>query len=187
MERSSALYHVQRIHSMTRGLRIPIAWPHDGAQHDKGSGLPLSQQYKNFGANMMARHAHNHGTDHNNVEPALEELRELMFHGKLIIAGHNNELLEEMRHYHRDEDFRLVKQRDDLVSALRYSTMMRRHGKARSECEGVGFGPMPYARQQRDRSESRRWPAGSTSTSGQGGSDRGPRISLRLFPACASA
>jgi phage terminase large subunit-like protein len=120
MERSSALYHVQRIHSMTRGLRIPIAWPHDGAQHDKGSGLPLAQQYKNFGANMMGRHAVNHGTDHNNVEPALEELRELMFHGKLIIAGHNNELLEEMRHYHRDEDFKLVKQRDDLVSALRY-------------------------------------------------------------------
>jgi phage terminase large subunit-like protein len=152
MERSTPLYHVQRIHSMTRGLRIPIAWPHDGAQHDKGSGLPLSQQYKNFGANMMGRHAHNHGTDHNNVEPALEELRELMFHGKLIIAGQNNELLEEMRHYHRDEDFRLVKQRDDLVSALRYATMMRRYGKARSECEGIGFGPMPYAHQQRDRS-----------------------------------
>jgi hypothetical protein len=34
MERSSALYHVQRIHSMTRGLRIPIAFPHDGHTHD---------------------------------------------------------------------------------------------------------------------------------------------------------
>jgi hypothetical protein len=44
MERSSALYHVQRIHSMSRGLRIPIAWPHDGNQHDKGSGLPLAMQ-----------------------------------------------------------------------------------------------------------------------------------------------
>jgi hypothetical protein len=39
-----------------------------------------------------------------------------------------------------------------LVSALRYAVMMRRHGKARSECEGIGFGPMPYAQQQRDRS-----------------------------------
>ena len=29
MERSSALYHVQRIHSMTRGLKVPIAWRHD--------------------------------------------------------------------------------------------------------------------------------------------------------------
>ena len=47
---------------------------------------------------MMARHASNHGTNHNNVEPALEEMRELMFSGKLIIAGHNSELIEELRH-----------------------------------------------------------------------------------------
>lgn len=50
MARSSALYHVQPIHSMTRGLRVPIAWPHDGNQHDKGSGLSLFHQYKSFGA-----------------------------------------------------------------------------------------------------------------------------------------
>jgi hypothetical protein len=61
MTRSSALYHVQRIHSMTRGLRIPCSFPHDGHSADKGSGLPLAMQYKNFGANMMAKHATNHG------------------------------------------------------------------------------------------------------------------------------
>ena len=152
MERSSALYHCQRIHSMTRGLKIPIAWPHDGNQHDKGSGLPLAQQYKNFGANMMARHAVNHGTDHNNVEPALEEMRELMYSSKLAIAGHNTELLEELRAYHRDENFRIVKQRDDLVSALRYAIMMKRSGKPLAECDGVGYGNMPYAGHRRDRS-----------------------------------
>ena len=153
MERSSALYHVQRIHSMTRGLRVPIAWPHDGAVHDKGSGLPLALQYKGFGANMMSRHAFNHGTQQFNIEPALEEMREMMFAGKLTIAGHNSELLEELRTYHRDEDFRIVKQRDDLVSALRYAIMMRRSGRTRSECDGVGFGTMPYAGQRRDRSQ----------------------------------
>jgi phage terminase large subunit-like protein len=151
MERSSALYHVQRIHSMTRGLRIPIAWPHDGATHDKGSGLPLAQQYKNFGANMLPRHATNHGTQHNNIEPALEEMRDLMFAGKLTIASHNNELLDELRNYHRDENFRIVKQREDLVSALRYAIMMRRSGKALSACEGVGFGNMPFAGQRPER------------------------------------
>jgi hypothetical protein len=71
IERSSALYHVQRIHSMTQGLRIPVAWPHDGATHDKGSGLSLAGQYKGFGANMLPKHATNHGTSHYNVEPAL--------------------------------------------------------------------------------------------------------------------
>jgi phage terminase large subunit-like protein len=155
MERSSALYHVQRIHSMTRGLRIPVAWPHDGAQHDKGSGLSLSMQYKNFGANMMAGHAVNHGTKMNAVEPALEEMREMMFGGKLTIAGHNNELLEEIRNYHRDEDFKIVKQRDDLVSALRYAIMMRRQGLLLSSCDGVGYGNMPYAHQHSSRGHSR--------------------------------
>ena len=103
---------------------------------------------------MMPTHARNHGTDHNNVEPALEEMRELMFTGKLAIAGHNNELLEELRAYHRDDNFRLVKQRDDLVSALRYAIMMKRSGKPLSECDGVGYGHaiMPFAGQYRDRS-----------------------------------
>ncbi|WP_445215680.1 terminase large subunit domain-containing protein [Bradyrhizobium sp. Pa8] len=149
MERSSALYHTQRIHSMTRGLRVPIAWPHDGNQHDKGSGLSLSLQYKNFGANMMSSHAVNHRTKTNAVEPALEEMREMMFGGKLAIASHNGELLEEMRNYHRNEDFKLVKHRDDLVSALRYGIMMRRQGKALHECDGIGYGAMPFAEQRR--------------------------------------
>jgi phage terminase large subunit-like protein len=161
MERSSALYHTQRIHSMTRGLRIPIAWPHDGASHDKGSGLPLAQQYKGFGANMLPKHATNHGTQHNNIEPALEEMRELMFAGKLVIAGHNHELLDELRNYHRDENFKIVKQREDLVSALRYAIMMRRSGKALQECEGVGFGTMPYAAQRPNRSAVQRFAIGS--------------------------
>ncbi len=145
-----ALYHVQRIHSMTKGLRFPIAWPHDGSAHDKGSGQPLAGQYKAYGANMMARHAVSHGTKLNSVEPALAEIRELMMLGKLTIAGHNHKLLEEPRHYHRNEDFKIVKQRDDLISAFRYAVMMRRYGKSRSECDGVGYGgpAMPFAAQR---------------------------------------
>ena len=149
MDRSSALYHVQRIHHMTQGLRIPVAWPHDGSTHDKGSGLSLSSQYKSFGANMMASHAVNHGAKTNNVEPALAEIRELMYTGKLTIGSHNGELLEELRHYHRDEDFKIIKQRDDLICALRYAIMMKRHGREWAECDGVGYGAMPYAAQRR--------------------------------------
>jgi phage terminase large subunit-like protein len=149
MQGSSALYHTQRIHSMCRGLRIPIAFPHDGHVRDLGSGMALAQQYKNFGANMMAKHATNHGTNENRVEPGLQEIRELMFCGKLHIAGHNTELIEQMRTYHRDQDFRVVKERDHLIDAMRYAIMMRRSGRARSECDGVGFGTMPFAGQRR--------------------------------------
>jgi phage terminase large subunit-like protein len=152
MQQSSALYHTQRIHSMTRGLRIPISWPHDGNVHDKGSGLALAQQYRNFGANMLPRHAMNHGTTDYRVEPGLQEIRELMFTGKLHIGGHNSELIEQMRGYHRDQDFRLVKERDHLIDAMRYAIMMKRSGRARSECDGIGYGAAPYAGQRRDRS-----------------------------------
>jgi phage terminase large subunit-like protein len=152
MERSSALYHVQRIHSMTRGLRIPIAWPHDGSVHDKGSGLPLAGQYKSFNANMLPKFATNHGTNHFNIEPALEELRASWYAGTMTIAPHNAELIEELRHYHRDENFKIVKQRDDLISALRYAYMMRRSGKLRSECDGIGGSGLPFAGQRADRS-----------------------------------
>jgi Terminase RNaseH-like domain len=97
---------------------------------------------------MMADHAVNHGTKTNAVEPALEEMRQMMFEGKLTIAGHNNELIEELRNFHRDENFKIVKQRDDLVSALRYAIMMRRHGKMLDDCDGIGYGPLPYSAQR---------------------------------------
>ena len=98
---------------------------------------------------MLGSHAVNHGTKTNAVEPALAEMREMMFGGKFTIAGHNHEFLEELRNYHRDEDFRIVKQRDDLVSAVRYAIMMKRYGKALSDCEGIGYGAMPFAGQNR--------------------------------------
>src|SRR5689334_8776082 len=56
--------------------------------------------------------------------------------------------MDELRNYHRDEDFRVVRQRDDMVRALRYAIMMRRHGKALQECEGIGHGGLLYAVQR---------------------------------------
>jgi hypothetical protein len=42
-----------------------------------------------------------------------------------------------------------VKQNEDLVSAFRYATMMRRLGRTIAETDGVGYGPMQYAGKQR--------------------------------------
>jgi phage terminase large subunit-like protein len=147
MDRSSAQYHTQRIHNMTGGLRVPIAWPHDGHVHDKGSGLALADQYKSFGANMLPSHAVNHGAGNYAFEPALEELRAMMYGDTLVINPCNRELLDELRNYHKDDDFRIVKQMDDMVSALRYATMMRRSGKPLEQCRGIGYGTLPYAYQ----------------------------------------
>ena len=61
--------------------------------------------------------------------------------GKFTIASHMGELTEEILNYHRDEDYKIVRQRDDLISAARYAFMMRRKGKGLSQCEGYGRSP----------------------------------------------
>ena len=73
MERGEAFYHVKRIAGMCRGLRIPIAWPHDGLQHEKGSGVALADVYRRVGAPMLATHAENKGGGYH-TEPAIEEM-----------------------------------------------------------------------------------------------------------------
>ena len=140
MERAEAFYHVKRLAGLCRGLRIPIAWPHDGLQHEKGSGQQLAQIYKRLGAPMMDSHAENHGGGFH-TEPAIEEMCGFMKLGKFTIANHRSELTEEILSYHRDEDYKIVRQRDDLISAARYAFMMRRKGKSLTQCEGYGRTP----------------------------------------------
>lgn len=71
-ERSSALYHVQRIHSMTRGLRMAVAWPQDGLQTERASGQGIITQYIGYGLNAMKHYAVNGGTGKDNsVEPGI--------------------------------------------------------------------------------------------------------------------
>ena len=126
MERSEAFYHVKRIASMCRGLRVPICWPHDGLQHEKGSGLPLADVYRRCGAPMLSKYAQNHGSDNYHTEPAIEEMIGYMKRGCFTIASHMSELGEEILSYHRDEDYKIVRLRDDLISAARYAFMSRR-------------------------------------------------------------
>ena len=51
---------------------------------------------------MMPKHALNGGTTNYSVE--LQEIRDMMYDGRLTIAPHNYELSDELRNYHRDED-----------------------------------------------------------------------------------
>lgn len=140
MERSEALYHVKRIAGMCRGLRIPIAWPHDGYTHEKGSGVELAEVYRRVGAPMLGKHAENKGGGYH-TEPAIEEMIGYMKRNAFFIASHMTELGEELLSYHRDEDYKIVRLRDDLISAVRYAFMMRRHGKVLDEVESYGKAP----------------------------------------------
>jgi phage terminase large subunit-like protein len=140
MERGEAFYHVKRIAGLCRGLRIPIAWPHDGLQHEKGSGQPLADVYRRLGGPMLGTHAQNNGGNYS-VEPPIEEMCGYMKRGCFTIANHMGELAEEILNYHRDEDYKIVRLRDDLISAVRYGFMMRRQGKPLDVCEDYGRAP----------------------------------------------
>lgn len=118
-----------------KGAWIPVAWPHDGLQHDKGSGEQLAEQYKKHGVNMLkdrATHAPQkgepEGSGGNGVEAGLMDMLDRMQTGRLKVAKHLHDWWEEFRLYHR-KDGKVVKEGDDLMSATRYALMMLRHAK----------------------------------------------------------
>jgi len=103
---------------------IPVAWPHDGLQHDKGSGEQLAAQYRAQGlALTVDRATFDDGT--NGVEAGVSEMLQRMQTGRWRVFSTCSAWLEEFRLYHRDEGL-IVKERDDLLSASRYAMMMRR-------------------------------------------------------------
>ncbi len=106
------------------GAWIPCAWPHDGLQHDKGSGEQLAAQYRDAGLVMMTDRAE-HAEGGNGVEAGIMGMLQAMQTGQFRVFEHLHEWFEEFRLYHR-KDGKLVKVRDDLMSATRYAYMMRR-------------------------------------------------------------
>lgn len=107
---------------------VPTAWPHDGNQHEKGGGEVLKEQYADEGFDMLREHA-TWPEGGNKVEPGIQALRELMLDGKLHVFETCVEFFDEFRLYHRDENGKIVKLNDDIISALRYAYMMRRYAK----------------------------------------------------------
>lgn len=104
---------------------IPWAWPHDGLQHDKGSGEQLATQYRNQGLAMLPQRA-TFPNGSNGVEAGVMEMLDRMQTGRLKVFSHLNNWFEEFRLYHRNEDGKIVKVHDDLLSATRYAMMMLR-------------------------------------------------------------
>lgn len=111
---------------------VPTAWPHDGLQHDKGSGEQLAQQYANAGLRMLKDRATHppkpgepEGSGGNGVEAGLMEMLERMQTGRFKVFANLDDWFSEFRLYHR-KDGRIVKQNDDLMSATRYALMMKR-------------------------------------------------------------
>ncbi len=111
------------------GNWVPWAWPHDGLQHDKGSGEQLAEQYRRYGLNLLAERATwPDGT--NGVEAGLMEMLTRMEEDRWKVFEDCDYWLEERRMYHRDKG-KVVKLKDDVISASRYALMMLRFATTR--------------------------------------------------------
>lgn len=103
---------------------LPWAWPHDGLQHDKGSGEQLAKQYATAGLRMLPKRAtFEDGT--NGVEAGIFEMLDRMQTGRFKVFRSCPLWMAEKRLYHR-RDGQIVKLMEDLISASRYGVMMKR-------------------------------------------------------------
>ena len=103
-----------------RGKTIPIVYPHDGDNTEKGTGETLAQMYMNSGVKMIGRFTNPDGTNH--VEPGLMEMLERFRTGRLQVFDNLKPWFEEFRRYHRKKG-KIHKEFDDLMDATRYAAI----------------------------------------------------------------
>jgi phage terminase large subunit-like protein len=113
---------------------IPIAWPHDGLNTEKGSGTSLAQIYRDNGVNLLSERFTNppgegqeEGQGGNKIWPGLIEMNQAMLTGKFKVFSNLSDWFIEKAGYHCDKKGDLVKKGEDLMSATRYAYMSRRH------------------------------------------------------------
>jgi phage terminase large subunit-like protein len=120
------------------GAWVPVAWPHDGLQHEKGTGEQLRAKYIDAGVNFLNAKATNppqdgqkEGEGGNSVEASLLEMVDRMETGRFKVFRTCTKFLAEKSMYHRDKLGKLVKTDEDVLSSCRYAVMMLRHATTR--------------------------------------------------------
>lgn len=114
---------------------VPTSWPHDGLQTEKGSAKQQRSYYESSGWEMLPQHA-TWESGGMGVEQGIMEIYNLLNLGRMRICESLTDLIEEFLQYHRDDNGKIVKIKDDLLSALRYAYMMRRY--AIQKCD-IGY------------------------------------------------
>jgi phage terminase large subunit-like protein len=119
------------------GAEVPVAYPKDAGDRDRGTGVPIARLYKQQGLKLLHDHA-THPEGGVSTEAGIMEWDERERTGRLKVARHLSDWLEERRMYHR-KDGQIVKVKDDLMSATRVGLMMKRFAKSVQ----LGGGPPP--------------------------------------------
>lgn len=120
------LVHAAAIKPWTK-WDVPVAWPRDALQHDKGGSCEqLAHQYKDHGLRMLSEPAAFPDKRGHGVEAGISVMLERMRTDRFKVDANLALWFEEFRMYHR-KDGQIVKQFDDLLDATRYAIMMLRY------------------------------------------------------------
>lgn len=144
--KATAIIHAAAIKA--RG-DIPVAWPKDGHQSDKGTGINLAEQYRDQGVSMLPDYFRNKPSiadekGNFSVEAGVQELYQRMETGRFRVFTHLNEWFQEFRQYYR-KDGKINPVNDDLLSATRYGACsIERFGKTPSESKFAFSGQINY-------------------------------------------
>ena len=112
----------------TIGAAVPVAWPHDGnVRGDRNTGDTMISLYKAQGLAVLPMHA-TWPDGGFSTEAGIAQLQERMATNRFKVANHLTEFFEEFRLYHR-KDGQIVKERDDVLSAVRIGVMMARFAR----------------------------------------------------------
>lgn len=125
-----------------RDAWMPIAWPHDGINTDKGSGVPLADLYRAEGLNFLTEKFSNppspgqmEGKGGNGVEVGLFNIHTAMEEGRFKVFSNQVDWFEEKNMYHRKTmaggKSKIVDLREDLMSATRYAYQSQRFARTR--------------------------------------------------------
>lgn len=125
-----------------RGNWIPVAWPHDGLQHENGTGEALIKPFRDHGVNALADYAHTPvpnpkgGPDIKSisVEASIMSMIDAMLEERFKVFKTCETWLSEFRTYHR-KDGKIVALADDTISASRYAWVSRRFGITKPSTE----------------------------------------------------
>lgn len=114
--------------------KFPWAWPHDGLQLQRAGreGKQLAQMYRDEGLNLVSIHAQYPDERGNGLEESITDMASRIETGRFKVFDHCEPFFEEYRYYHRKDGI-VVKERDDVISAVRYLLMMLRYAEVEED------------------------------------------------------
>lgn len=130
--RSEAEVHTHAATLKTWGDKVPWAWPHDGENSTAGSPVPLADQYRSYGLAMLPEPSRYGDVKGNAVEAGLMDMLDRMHTNRWKVFSNLNDYWSEHDLYHR-KDGKVVKERDDIMSAARYACMSIRYARTMVE------------------------------------------------------